>query len=432
MGVYPTVGGRFRMPVAEPALRRCQGGANAGAQCVRDARIESIRNILWQTGYTASQLSVATAKLYGRSAYFIPPTFLYKLKCGISPRICQIAALSEITGYRFIDWMNILGFDLHQIPRLQLRLHSERTVLVTPIEFGTALCSPSSPPDETVCASPMKTREDGYGSSSGCCRYLCAKIGDRDAFASPGLKPGSVVRVHPGYRQPIRGASEASSRNLLWLVEQPSGLTCCRVRWVEDQQIVLLPNRPPWGSWPLRVPTEARILGLVDMGLVDIGFRPAQEMGIHPRAWPVKIGPRLPCRKPTMRFSDLLRVSRCRTGVTFREAHRLTRVIANLQGSPDYSVALGLLSDYEAVGRLPRHIAKLVSLCVVFCMDIREVLEVAGVAIDDSAKMPLMVHEPSLQARADLLDESTYCRTIGIGTRHSRPGAGQLENVSQI
>jgi hypothetical protein len=425
MGVYPTVGGLFRMPVAEPAFRRREGGASAEAQCVRDARIESIRNILWQTGYTAAQLSIATAKLYGRSPYFIPPTFLYKLKCGISPRICQIAALSEITGYRFIDWMNILGFDLHQIPRLQLRLHSERTVLVTPIEFGTALCSPSSPPDEAVCAPPMNTRQDL--SSNRCCRYLFAKIGDRDAFASPGLKPGSVVRVDPGYRQPIRGASEASTRNLLWLVEQASGLICCRVRWVEDQQIVLLPNRPPWGSWPLRVPTEARILGLVDMG-----FRPAQEVAVQPRARPVKIEPRLPCRKPTMKFSDLLRVSRCRTGLTFREAHRLTRVIASLQGNRDYSVALGLLSDYEAVGRLPRHIAKIVSLCVVFCMDIREVLEVTGVAIDDSAKMPLMVYEPSLQARTDLLDEATYCRTIGIGTRYSRPGAGQLQNVSQI
>jgi hypothetical protein len=410
MGAYPTVGGLFRMPVAEPVFRRHESGVNAGMQCVPDARIERIRTILWETGYTAAQLSIVTARLYGRSAYFIPPTFLYKLKCGISPQICQIAALS------------ILGFDLHQIPRLQLRLHSERTVLVTPIEFGTAPCSPT-PPDE-VRAPPMNTGPTL--SSDKNCRSLYVKIGDRDALASPGLKPGSVVRVDPGFRQPIRGASEASARNLLWLVEQSNGLTCCRVRWVEDQQIVLLPNRPPWGCWPLRVPAEARILGVVDMG-----FRPAQEVAMQPRARPEKIEPRLPCRKPAMKFSDLLRVSRCRAGLTFREAHRLTRVIASLQENPDYSVALGLLSDYEAVGRLPRHIAKIISLCVVFCMDIREVLEVAGVAIDDSGKMPLMVHEPSLQARPDLPDEGTYCRTIGIGTRYSRLRAGQLQNVSQ-
>jgi hypothetical protein len=428
MGACPTVRGLFRMSVAEPAFRRSEGGADAVPPRVRAARIESIRNILWQTGYTAAQLSLATGKLYGRSPYFIPPTFLYKLKCGITPQICQIAALSEITGYRFIDWMKIFGFELHQIPRLQLRLHTERTVLVTPIEFGPAsFLSPSAPPHEAVCGSPMSSQDDQHGSSRGRCRYLFAKIGGSDAFVCPGLRPGSVVRVDRGYGQPIRGASEGSVRNLLWLVEQPSGLTCCRVRWIEDHQIVLLPSRPPWGSWPLQVPAEARILGLVDME-----FRPAQKIAMPPRVRPLNLEPRLPCRKENMTFSDLLRASRCRTGLTFREAHRLTRVIANIQGNPDYSVALGLLSDYEAIGRLPRHIAKIISLCIIFCMDIRELLEVAGVTIDDSAKMPLVMHEPSLPARANLLDEAPYYRTSGIGTRYSRPGSSHIENLAQV
>jgi len=42
--------------------------------------------------------------------------------------------------------MRMFGFDLHQIPRLQVQLHTERTVLVTPIEFepplsGHGLCA---------------------------------------------------------------------------------------------------------------------------------------------------------------------------------------------------------------------------------------------------------------------------------------------------
>jgi hypothetical protein len=118
--------------------------------------------------------------------------------------------------------------------------------------------------------------------------------------------------------------------------------------------------------------------------------------------------------------------------LTFREAHRLTRVVATIQGNPDYSVALGLLSDYEAMGRLPRHIAKIVSLCIAFCMDIRELLEVAGVKVDDSTKMPLMTHEAWLQTRGELIDEAPYYRTIGIGARYSHPAAGQLENLSQM
>ena len=65
-----------------------------------------------------------------------------------------------------------------------------------------------------------------------------------------------------------------------------------------------------------------------------------------------------------MRFSDLLRISRGRTGLTFRAAHHLTRAIARILGNPEYGIALGMLSDYEAMGRLPRHIAKILSLCI--------------------------------------------------------------------
>ena len=60
-----------------------------------------------------------------------------------------------------------------------------------------------------------------------------------------------------------------------------------------------------------------------------------------------------------MKFSDLLRISRGRTGLTFRAAHRLTRAIAQILGNQEYAIALGLLSDYEAMGKLPRHIAKI-------------------------------------------------------------------------
>ena len=88
-------------------------------------------------------------------------------------------------------------------------------------------------------------------------------------------------------------------------------------------------------------------------------------------------------------FSGLLRKARSRTGLTFRAAHQLTRVIARIMGSPEYTIGLGLLSDYEAMNRLPRHIAKIISLCIVYCLDIRQLLEAAGVYIDDSSKMPL-------------------------------------------
>ncbi len=189
--------------------------------------------------------------------------------------------------------------------------------------------------------------------------------------------------------------------HLLWLVEQPDGLVCSQVSWIDDRQIVLLPSRPPWGSWPLRLPTEARILGLVD---TDI--RPLRQLNSQPRAGPVNVGQLFPPhqREERIRFSDLLRISRGRTGLTFRAAHHLTRAIARILGNREYGIALGMLSDYEAMGRLPRHIAKIVSLCVVYCMDVRELMESAGVRFDDSAKLPLPIPMAVCRVQSEFLE----------------------------
>ena len=135
MNASAAVRGLFGMPRAGPAFRQIEAGEDAERQCGWNTRVESIRNILCQDGRTTTQLSAATRRRYGsRSPYFVPETFLYQLRSGVTPHVCQIVALSESTGYRFVDWLRIFGFDLQQIPRLQIRLHSQRTVLVTPME----------------------------------------------------------------------------------------------------------------------------------------------------------------------------------------------------------------------------------------------------------------------------------------------------------
>ena len=121
---------------AEAGFRRSGTGENTAQRYGPRFLVKSVANILRHSGQTVTQLSIVTGQRYGSgSPYFIPPTFLYKLRSGVTPHICQIAALSQCTGYRFLDWMRLLGFDLHQIPRLQVQLHPERTVLITPIGF---------------------------------------------------------------------------------------------------------------------------------------------------------------------------------------------------------------------------------------------------------------------------------------------------------
>lgn len=389
MSATAAVRGLFRTPRAGPSLRGIEFAEDDPGRWVWQARAENVRNILYQSGHNIARLSAATRDRFGiSSSYFIPPTFLYKLRIGITPHICQIAALSQSTGYSFVDWLRLFGFDPHQIPRLQMRLHTERTVLITPVESGRDFFLPQVYPGHETFSNST--------SHCGSSRYQFAKIGSRDAEICPKLSPGNIVRIDRLYgdrlygdRLYVEGCSieHPSTTDLLWLVALPGGLTCCQLRWIDHQHIVLLPNRAPWGCWPLRLPTEARVLGLVDTS-GETRYTAAQCPEVKIKTLP-----------------ELLRISRGRTGLTFRSAHGLTRAIARIMGNPDYQIALGMLSDYEVMGKLPRHAAKILSLCILYCMDIWELLEAAGVYIDESARLPLPV--PSqLQLSSPYVDGS--------------------------
>jgi len=430
MGASAAVRGLFQVPIAADAFRRQEGGEHASPQYDGHTPAQFIKSILSQSGYTVARLSANTGRRYGReSPYFIPPTFLYKLSRGVTPHLCQLVALSETTGYRFVDCMKLCGFDLHQIPRLQMRLHTERTVLFTPIEYDT---------DFPRSERPEFREWTLYGSVHGSIgsrlngpwqpdhrRYILAKIGRRDALVYPELMPGRIVRVDRCYRQPVGVADYVCLRDRLWLVEEPGGLACCRVRWLDDHQIVILPNRHPWGSLPLRLPTEARILGLV-----EAEAHAPKALDSRTRAGPVHFEPPLrpPRGREKMKFPDLLRVSRRRTGLTFRAAHQLTGVIAHIFANADYAISLGLLSDYETMAGLPRHIAKIIGLCIAYCIDVRELLEAAGVMIDESAKLPVPGLDHSVPRLFDFVDDAERRRAPGIDD-HLQSADGHLKPI---
>lgn len=433
MSASATLRNSFRVPFAHGDFRQAEAEESA-------ARVRNIAGVLRRSGFTMAQLSHATGKRYGLgSPYFIPPTFLYKLRSGITPHICQLVALSESTGYRFADWMRMAGFELRNIPRLQMRLHFERTVEITPPEFRNTFHSLPAASDQLLIDHPLSrahplplsrqnSREAGVRGEDlrredAQCRerYSFVKIGSDDAAFSPQLVAGMIVRVDRRYRRlmDVAMTNLVSPHDLLWLVDRPGGLTCCRVEWVGDDQIILWPARPPLGSLPLRVPTEARVLGLA---ILD---RASPQPGIQPfRTGAMNFEPPLPpslrADRAEARLSDLLGTARRRTGLTFRAAHQLTRSIARILASPDYAIGLGALSDYEAVSRLPRHIAKIISLSITYCVDIRQLLDGAGVCVDDSDKMPL----PELFGLADFdpdfIDGGEEYRTIGLGAAHLR------------
>ncbi len=283
--------------------------------------------------------------------------------------MCQLVALSQVTGCRFSDWMKLCGFDLRLILPLQLEVHTERTALITPAH-------PVSPHDFSLVHEKSRVERSD--------RYFFAKVGSGDNVVYPKLLSGSVVRADRCYLPQIRSAERADE--LLWLVEHPGGLVCCHVKRINNEHVVLLPNRYPLSAWPLRLSQEARVLGLIDL---ELRPRRPQQFGSEYRAVKTDTVATIPCGNHAMSLSTLLRSSRARTGLTLRAAHQKTVRVAQLLQNPEYRIPLGLLSDYEAVDRFPRHIAKIISLCVVYGIDFWQLMKAGGSQIDDAGKAPL-------------------------------------------
>jgi hypothetical protein len=294
-----------------------------------------VKSVLKRSGLTMRHVSAETSMRFGEgSPYFVPQTFSYKQKSGVTPHICQVVALSEVTGYRFSDWMNMCGFDLGLILALQLRIPNERTTILT----ATHLAPVSNSSFEGSNSTERRHHH----------RFYYAKIGSRDAVVYPKLRPGSIVRADRFFSAQILKGSSAHDH--LWLVEHPDGITCCHVNLVGNKQVVLLPNRPPLSPWPLHLSTQARILGLVDG---EVRSPEAEEFDPVGKEASSDLFPLPSSLRGSMNLSRLLRRSRLRIGLTFREAHKMTLRVSRFMHNRNFGIAAGLLSDYEAMNKFP-------------------------------------------------------------------------------
>lgn len=340
-----------------------------GRNCDGIGRARQVKHILKAAGLTVSRASALTSLRYGtNTTYYVPPTFLYKIRKCVTPHVCQLVALSQITGFRFGDWMSLCGFDLRWILPLQLEIHKERNAMITPAH-------------SSLQDFPSRYENSRIERSE---RYLFVKIGHADNVVHPKLLSGSVVRADRCYSPAVVPGEVAD--DLLWLVEHPGGLACCHVKRTDNEHIVLLPSRPPLSAWPLHLSREARVLGLIDLEL-----RPqrAQQLGPGYRTIKTDSLATIPRVSQSISLSNLLRSSRTRNGLTLRAAHQKTIRVAQLLENPEYRIPLGLLSDYEATDRFPRHIAKIISLCVVYGIDFWQLMQAGGSRIDDADKAPL-------------------------------------------
>lgn len=303
-------------------------------------------------------------------------------------------SLSRISGYRLEDWLRVFGFDLEDIPTLQVRLPSKRTIvldssLTDPNEWiswvrsrasGDAI-PPLAPMAQLLEFAPPRRIGSVSEPSSG---FLYAKIGREDALAFPDLVPGSIVRINRDIRPHPALQENLTVSDQFFFVEHSKGFFCCRIRLLPKNMIVPFDNGLSFAQVELRVPQEARI-----WGAVDFEFRPLLDVEEPhvPRdlAWHWK--PQSLTQAEG--FGQLLRRLRRRLHISTREAARVSHTVAHLQDDVRYSSSPSSLSDYELRNTPPRDLHKLMTLCSTYGLPFASAMREIGVDVRNAGAEPM-------------------------------------------
>ena len=367
---------------------------------LRMNRANQVRQILSTRGLTLYRVCQQSAEIFGRSSRFYVPHNLYYDVANptLIPTIHQLLALSHITNYRLYDWLAVFGFDLGQISRLQLLIPRQRTTLLDSSVydlyawipwFAERLKGGQVPPIAPLgqflgTAGPRRARELLTLNKG---RFLYAKVGEEGVHALPHLAPGSIVRVDQRRSKEQLSDGENNAEGPIFLVECGFGFTCARLVVLEKDRIMLDSPQRHCAQLELRLGREGRILGVVDAEIRPITFHQTLRMPHRSAALPKP----QPLFAPSLQtnLKDLLRSSRLRAGLSFREASGMSRWIASTLPDEHYFAAPSTLSDYETLLAPPRHIQKIITLCVLYCIDFRKFLLASGLPLDHEGRDPI-------------------------------------------
>jgi len=363
-----------------------------------------IRGILWTKNLTLYKVSALTRAHYpGEPRYHIPRNLYFQLRsAAFSPNVHQLFALSRVTGYRLADWLDVFGFHLDAIPRLQAALYRLRTTLLdgsiydfrAPVPWFRDRSTRGRPP----AVAPLSQLLESSGElrlsalvSAAAGPYLYAKIGRQDAFAFPHLIPGSIVRVDPRLIERVSPKpGDEISRHII-LVEHSRGLSCCRLYFGAKNRVTLTATQLPFANVELQLGSEARILGVADMELRPLS---AQRRMTHSLCTPPEVAPDLARlwtpgplkqRVNAQRSPLPLRSVRRGAGLSLRRASEMSRTIATDLRDERYFASPGWLSDFEARGVPPRHIQKLLTVCILYSLRFVEILSSFGLSLSGTA-----------------------------------------------
>jgi hypothetical protein len=363
-------------------------------------RAERVRQILSTRGLTLYQVSRKSSEIFGRSSpSYIPHNLYYDVSvASLSPSIHQVLALSRITNYRVSDWLAVFGFDLDAIPWLQSILPKKRTVILDSTVYDTDTWIPWFAeklgseikaaivplgqlliPHAPVTAKELLALEES--------RFLYAKVGQEDSLAFPEIGPGSIIRIDAERSREVPSPAKNFSDKRIFVVEHEFGFACSRLCSLGKGRITLRSPQLPFSLGALTLDKELRILGVVDAEIRSLPRRGGPPVTFA--ASTVPTGQRLPEMDSQMNLKQLIRRSRIRAGLSFRDASQLTRSIAQRLADPLYFTAPSTLSDYETLTAPPRHVQKIVTLCVLYSIGFWDFLRACGDSLEGTGGEPI-------------------------------------------
>jgi len=310
-----------------------------------------------------------------------------------------VAALCQISGYRLVDWLTVFGFRLDDISRLQADLPKARTALLDSALYDARAMVPwfKERPQRGVSPpiAPLSQLLESLGlrplsslDPPGRDIYLYAKIGQQDALAFPDLLPESVVRANPRLVPKPSPKAAGNVSDQIFLVEHRRGFCCCRLHPLARNRVTLVPTQLPFADVELQLGSEARILGVVDLEFRRLTHHRSSAIPkcslpeVAPdlaRLWkPALLGRTAGGERPGL----LLRNARLRAGLSLHHASEMSRAIATALRDPRYFASQASLSDYEVREAPPRHIHKLLTLCILYSIRFGELLPSFGLHLD--------------------------------------------------
>jgi hypothetical protein len=362
-------------------------------------RAKRIRQILSTRGLTLYEVSQRSAEVFGHSSrYFIPQHFCYNLSVpAFRPDIHRILALSWITNYRVCDWLAIFGFHLDDIPRLRLLAAWPRTVVLDSSVYDqnawipwfaerlrNAPSSSITPLSRILKRGTPKRANEMLASNRA--KFLYAKVGHGDNFVFPKLVPGSIIRVDTRHVDTALSSIGVSPSRQVFLVEHGLLFKLGHLRRTSEHRIALCSSQFPFSQIALTPHREVRIHGVVDAEIRPVLNKPTCGVDtslahVSRQASPASDSPKS--------LNHLIRSSRIKTGFSFRQASAVSRWIADLLADPLYFTAIGTLSDYETISVPPRHIQKIISLCILYGIGFWDFLGASNLQVEPLAGDPI-------------------------------------------